>query len=95
MANGKYLDNHLSFICCKAGKAIAQIHGKRGESFLHLGEGLRLIALIFLMAGKPVEGNSYDTELCLFCAQVGLLCYLLADLVISWFIISGRCFGTF
>ncbi|WMV35776.1 hypothetical protein MTR67_029161 [Solanum verrucosum] len=22
---------------------------------------------------------------------VGLLCYLLADLVISWFIISGRC----
>lgn len=88
-------DNHLSFICCKAGKAIAQIHGKRGESSLHLGEALWLITL-YLSHGRNACGRYFIyTKSCLFCAQVGLLCYRLADLVISWFIISGRCFGTF
>lgn len=40
-------DNHLSFIRCKAGKAIAQIHGNRGESFLHVGGS------IMLSLGRP------------------------------------------
>ncbi|KAJ8563503.1 hypothetical protein K7X08_031955 [Anisodus acutangulus] len=49
-------------LCHQLGNAISQKHGKRGESFLHLGE------VIMLSLGRPGD---------------------------SWFIMSGRCFGTF